>query len=54
MYAIIAFAQFLPERRQVAREAASKDELAEVEHTRILRVLDAAEPTTLGDDGLHA
>ena len=41
VYAIIAFAQFLSERRQVAREAASKDELAEVEHTRILRVLDA-------------
>src|SRR5215475_2702781 len=41
VYAIIAFAQFLSERRQVAREAASNDELAEVEHTRILRVLDA-------------
>ena len=34
VYAIIAFAQFLSERRQVAREAASNDELAEVEHTR--------------------
>ena len=41
VYAIIAFAQFLSERRRVAREAASKDELAEIEHTRILRVLDA-------------
>jgi hypothetical protein len=41
VYAIIAFAQFLSECRQVAREAASKDELAEVDHTRILRVLDA-------------
>ena len=41
VYAIIAFAQFLSERRQVVREAASKDELAEVEHTRVLRVLDA-------------
>ena len=41
MHAIIAFAQFLSERRQVARETASKDELAEEQHTRILRVLDA-------------
>ena len=41
MHAIIAFAQFLSERRQVARETAAKDELAKEEHTRILRVLDA-------------
>jgi hypothetical protein len=41
VYAIIAFAQFLSERRQVERETTSKDELAEAEHTRVLRVLDA-------------
>lgn len=40
VYAIVAFAQFLSERRQVERETGSKDALSEKEHTRILRVLD--------------
>ena len=50
VYAIIAFAQFLSERRQVEREAVSKDELAEVEHTRILRVLDAVAALSSEDE----
>jgi hypothetical protein len=41
VYAIVAFAQFLLERRQVERETEAKDELSEAEHTRILCVLDA-------------
>jgi hypothetical protein len=41
VYAIIAFAQFLSERRQAEREIGSKDELSETEHTRILHILDA-------------
>jgi hypothetical protein len=40
-HAIIAFAQFLSERRHVERENDSKDELTEEEHTTILRVLNA-------------
>jgi hypothetical protein len=41
VHAIIAFAQFLSERRHVERENDSKDELTEEEHTTILRVLNA-------------
>lgn len=41
IYAIVAFAQFLSERRQVETASGSKDELSEAEQTRILRVLDA-------------
>ena len=39
--AIVAFAQFLSERRQGERETTSQDELSATEHTRILHVLDA-------------
>jgi len=41
VYAIVAFAQFLSERHQIAMESGSQDELSEAEHTRILHVLDA-------------
>lgn len=41
VYAIIAFAQFLSERRQVERQTGPQDELSETEQTRILRILDA-------------
>lgn len=41
VYAIIAFAQFLSERSQGARETGPQDELSEAEHARILRELDA-------------
>ena len=41
VHAIVAFAQFLSERRQGERETASQDELSETEHARILHVLDA-------------
>ena len=41
VHAIVAFAQFLSERRQGERETRSQDELSETEHTRILHVLDA-------------
>lgn len=34
VYAIIAFAQFLLERRQGEKETTSQDELSEAEHTR--------------------
>ena len=40
VYAVVAFAQFLSERHQVARETGAQDGLSEAEHTRILRVLD--------------
>jgi hypothetical protein len=40
VYAIIAFAHFLLDRRQVERETLSHGQLLEAEHTRILRVLD--------------
>ena len=40
VYAIVAFAQFLLDRRQVERETLSHGKLSEAEHTRILRVLD--------------
>ena len=41
VHAIVAFAQFLSERRQGERETTAQDELSETEHTRILHVLDA-------------
>jgi hypothetical protein len=40
VYAIIAFAHFLSDRRQVERETLSRCQLSEAEHTGILRVLD--------------
>ena len=40
VYAIVAFAQFLLDRRQVKRETLSRGELSKAEHTRILRILD--------------
>jgi hypothetical protein len=40
VYAIVAFVQFLLDRRQVKRETLSQGKLSEAEHTRILRVLD--------------
>jgi hypothetical protein len=40
VYAIIAFADFLLDRRQVERETLLHGKLSEAEHTRILRVLD--------------
>ena len=41
VHAIVAFAQFLSERRQIDKESAANHELSEAEHTRILHVLDA-------------
>ena len=41
VYTILAFAQFLSERRQVASATGAQDELSEAEHARILRILDA-------------
>jgi len=40
VYAIVAFAQFLLDRRQVERETLSHGELSKAEHSRILRILD--------------
>ena len=41
VYAIVAFAQFLSERRQAERATGAEVALTEAEHARILRVLDA-------------
>jgi hypothetical protein len=41
VHAIVAFAQFLSERRRIDKESVANHELSEAEHTRILRVLDA-------------
>jgi len=41
VHAIIAFAQFLSERRQVERETDSNDDLTEAEYATILHVLNA-------------
>jgi hypothetical protein len=40
VYAIVAFAQFLLDRRQVERATLAHGQLSEAEHTRILRGLD--------------
>jgi hypothetical protein len=38
--AIVAFAQFLLDRRQVERRTLSHAKISKAEHTRILRILD--------------
>jgi hypothetical protein len=41
VHAIVAFAQFLSERRRIGKESAAHQALSEAEHTGILHVLDA-------------
>jgi hypothetical protein len=41
VHAIVAFVQFLSERRRIDKESAVNYELSEAEHARILHVLDA-------------
>ena len=41
VHAIVAFAQFLSERRQITKESVANHEFSEAEHARILHVLDA-------------
>lgn len=41
VHAVVAFVQFLWDRRQAEKVSSAEGELSEAEHARILRVLDA-------------